>query len=115
MLTNKRIYVFVCVNKKLSGKCCSMFNSEHVYESLKEKLNKKRYLLKDKSVKIVKTSCLGQCSAGPNIYIVPHNVWYTYSCPEDIEELIDLCLIKGQQAVRLINKKVFFNQIETNK
>ncbi|MBA2649252.1 MAG: NAD(P)H-dependent oxidoreductase subunit E [Legionella sp.] len=100
-------HVFVCVNKKNHGKCCSAFNSESIYEFLRGELNRKQELLKNrKRVKVTKTSCLGRCAVGPNILISPDNIWYTFTSMDDIHEIIDKHLIQGQLVERLINKGV---------
>ena len=84
-----------------------MFDSERICEYFKEELNRKRHLLKHKNrIKVVKTSCLGQCAYGPNIFIIPDNIWYTFSSLEDIDELINVHFIRGEKVIRLINKGI---------
>ena len=97
-------HIFVCINKKVKGKCCALFNADLIYEYLREELNHKRHLFKDRNrVKAVKTSCLGQCAVGPNIFISPDNIWYTFSRIEDINEIVDVHFICGEKVNRLIN------------
>jgi (2Fe-2S) ferredoxin len=107
MINTQKIYLFICINKKIEKKCCALFNSEYIADYLKEKINAKRHLFKNHThVKVVKTSCLGKCAIGPNIFIIPDNIWYTFSCIEDIDELIDLHFIQGKKATRLVNTKM---------
>lgn len=100
-------HILTCINKKEKGKCCALFNTERVYEFLREEINRKRHLFKDpKKVKAVKTSCLGQCAFGPNIFIIPDNIWYTFSCIEDVIEIVDTHFIQGKRVERLINSRI---------
>ena len=100
-------HMFICVNQKIKGKCCADFNSENIFEHIKkyialnrEKINKRGRL------KIVKTSCLGQCAVGPNLYITPDNIWYTFSNIKDIHEIIENQIIHGIKVDKLINKGI---------
>lgn len=104
---NTIIRIFVCVNQKAKGKCCAMFNSNTVYEYLKQEINKKHHLFVCGNIKVVKTSCLGFCTKGPNIFISPDNSWYTFSSIEDINEMINLRLIQGHRVEQLINKGIY--------
>jgi len=84
-----------------------MFGTPHTFEHLRQELNRKREFMQNKGrIKVVKTSCLGQCANGPIIFIVPDNIWYTFSCIEDIDELIDCHFIKGKIAKRLVNSRI---------
>jgi len=101
------VHVFICLNKKIKGKCCSMYDTDEIFEYLRSTLTQKKNLLKNKkNIKIVKTSCLGKCAFGPNIYIVPEGIWYTFSNIEDIDEIINKHLINGEKVLRLINKGI---------
>ncbi|EKD74094.1 MAG: ferredoxin 2fe-2s protein [uncultured bacterium] len=103
-LVRERTHIFICTNRKAQGKCCALYDSEKIFEYFKAELNRKYDLLdKTKRIKVVKTSCLGQCAFGPNIFIVPDNIWYRFSTLSDIDELIDTHLIQGKLVERLIN------------
>ena len=100
------------LNKKSNGKCCALFQSDSIYEYLRQVVNQRRHLFKDnKRVKVVKTSCLGQCAIGPNIFIVPDNIWYTFSCIEDIDDFINIHFIQGKIVDRLINHGIYYEYI----
>lgn len=97
-------HVFVCTNQKTKGKHCASFNAEAAFNQLREAFNTKRHLfINRKRVKVVKTSCLGQCAAGPNIFISPDNIWYTFSSLADLHELIDVHFVQGKTVERLLN------------
>lgn len=98
-------HIFIWTNRKSSGKGCAAFDSEAVFEYLKQIINNKAHLFKDEiRVKVVKTSCLGRCKLGPNLFISPDNIWYTFNSIDDIDELIDTHFIKGEVLKRCLHK-----------
>lgn len=100
------VHVFICTNQRKKGKCCAAFSAESVFNCLRSEINTKRKQITGNRIKAVKTSCLGQCAAGPNIYIASDDIWYTYSSLEDVSEIVDVHFIKGERLERLINKGV---------
>ncbi len=48
-----------------------------------------------------KSGCLGRCSVGPVLVVYPEGTWYTYDSKDDIEEIIQEHLIKGNEVDRL--------------
>jgi sirohydrochlorin cobaltochelatase len=107
MNTPTQTLIFICNNKKLKGKCCFNDATPDIYNYIRAKLNQNRDMIKQRSsIKVVKTSCLGQCGFGPNIYISPDNIWYRYSCVHDIDEIIDTHFMQQRVASRLINKGI---------
>ena len=108
MTTEDCMHIFICTNQKLHGKCCADAGAESMYDYFKTELHRKKELLTyTQRVKVVKTSCLGWCTAGPNIFIAKENLWYTFSNKEDIDEIIDEHFIKGKKVARLINKAIY--------
>ncbi|MBI2889251.1 MAG: (2Fe-2S) ferredoxin domain-containing protein [Nitrospirae bacterium] len=77
--------IFVCINERPPGQdSCGGRNSRPLQEALKAHVREKGLA---KKVRITRTLCLGQCAIGPNIAIMPDNVWYHHATPEDIEEI----------------------------
>lgn len=106
-MNDEIVHVLVCVNKKATGKCCAMYDSEKTFDHLKAELNKKRTLFTvNYRVKAVKTSCLGQCGFGPHIFIPLDNLWYTFSSLKDVDELIVTRFIHGEIPHHLINTNI---------
>jgi (2Fe-2S) ferredoxin len=101
-------YIFICANQKAEGKkCCAAAGAEEIYLYLKSELIKICDVIKDtRRIKAVKTSCLGHCAFGPNIYIVPDNIWYSYVNKEDVDEIIQKHFVLDQKAERLINTNI---------
>lgn len=97
-------HIFICVNQKSPKKCCAQGDAEEIFLYFKEALQKALpQLAPNQRYKVVKTSCLGQCAAGPNIYIVPDNIWYTYANRADIDRIIQQHLIEQKPVEHLIN------------
>lgn len=89
------ILIFICNNFKSTSKCCANANAEILFESLRRFINQKinEFDYKTK-IKVVKTGCLGRCAAGPNLFIAPDNIWYTYSNVEDALNMISLYIFE---------------------
>mgnify|MGYP000650306246 CR=1 FL=1 len=100
-------HIFICVNQKIQKKCCAEANAEEIFLYFKEALQKALPQLNAKErYKVVKTSCLGHCAVGPNIYIVPDGIWYTYSSTTDIDRIIQQHLIEKKPVEDLINRNI---------
>ena len=76
--------VLVCGNIRTDGRisCGPQGGSEY-----KDKLNE---LCKAKNlpVRVVQSSCLGQCDFGPNIMISPDNLWLSGVTENDLESIV---------------------------
>jgi (2Fe-2S) ferredoxin len=46
--------------------------------------------------------CLGFCSAGPLMVVYPDGVWYRPTTTEDIDEIVESHLKRGQRVDRLV-------------
>ena len=44
---------------------------------------------------------MGRCDEGPVIVVYPEGVWYTYVDEEDLDEIIEEHLLKGNVVKRL--------------
>lgn len=56
-------------------------------------------------MRVSQSGCLGRCNNGPNLLIYPDGVWYTFANQADIDEIIEVHLLKGQIVERLISYK----------
>ena len=52
-------------------------------------------------VRINKAGCLDRCEEGPVVVIYPQGTWYTYVDNEDIDDIIDRHIVKGETVDRL--------------
>lgn len=99
-----RRHVFVC-----SGKSCSAIGSAEVKKTFEEELEKRnlRYGKESKgrnpNGSIVLTDCgsVGFCSIGTAVLVYPEGVWYAQVRAEDVPELIEEHLEKGNVVKRL--------------
>lgn len=100
-------YVLLCCNQKVKGKCCNLFGATEAFNYFKKQLAAASDKLDPlKKVRVLKTSCLGACAYGPNIYIQSDNVWYTYNSLEDIDIIIKTHLVEGGLVHHLINQDI---------
>ena len=53
-------------------------------------------------MRINNAGCLDRCEQGPVMVIYPEETWYTYIDNEDLDEIIEKHLLKGQKVFRLL-------------
>ena len=79
--------IFVCCNEREPGEAaCANRGSVELHKTLKEYVKSKG--LKDR-LRVTRSLCLGQCEKGPNICVMPDNVWYHDVKTADIPAIID--------------------------
>ncbi len=81
-------YIFVCENKRPEGDCCSEAGAK-IRELLKEKV-KQRGL--SKKIRVSRSGCLDVCSEGPNVLLMPDNIWFKRVTENDLEEILMVSL-----------------------
>jgi (2Fe-2S) ferredoxin len=52
-------------------------------------------------VKLIPSGCLGPCSEGVTICVMPDNVWYGKVKPLDVAEILDKHVLAGDKAVKI--------------
>lgn len=77
-------YIFVCENKREEGDCCGP-ESERLRELLKKAV---KDLGLEASIRVSRTGCLDVCSEGPNVLLMPDNVWFKGVREEDIPNIL---------------------------
>jgi len=95
-------HIFVCVNERPPGHpkgCCLEKGSAEVRDSIKAEL-KKRGL--SPTVRANNAGCLDACEFGVTIVIYPEGVWYGGVKKDDIAEIIERTVIKGEIIERLL-------------
>jgi len=96
-----RYHVFVCENRRDPSDprgCCAARGGEAVREALKAEL--KRRGLKG-TVRANAAGCLDACATGPSMVVYPEGVWYGRVTPEDVPEIVDRHLLRGEPVERL--------------
>ena len=94
-------HVFFCTNQRdPPDKCCADAGAADMQAYAKGRI--KALGLNGKgSVRVNKAGCLDRCEEGPCLVVYPDNVWYTYVDREDIDEIIDRHILKGEIVERL--------------
>ena len=95
-------HLFFCTNNRASGKrCCAQSGAEDIREYAKKALKRLGHhgagLIRANS-----SGCLGRCEEGPVLVIYPEGVWYSYKTYNDIDEIIERHLLKGERVDRLL-------------
>jgi len=101
LISRYKHHIFVCLNKREPGDprgCCAASGSEDLFDLLKEQVSGRG--LKG-TVRVNRAGCLDACSFGPSVVIYPQAVWYTIRSKEDVNEILDRHIIKGEVITRL--------------
>ncbi|HOF21977.1 MAG TPA: NAD(P)H-dependent oxidoreductase subunit E, partial [Bacteroidales bacterium] len=93
-MAKERIQIMVC-----GGTGCTGDQGEALLDNLKLELEANAL---ENSVNVVKTGCMGLCSMGPNIKILPDNIIYTGVRPDDAREIVSEHIMKGRRIERLL-------------
>jgi len=94
-------HVFFCTNQREPGDaCCNNHGANAMRNYAKDRI-KALGLNKPGSVRINSAGCLERCDKGPVLVIYPQGVWYTFVDQEDIDEIIDRHILKGEIVERL--------------
>ena len=100
-MPKRQYYVFLCVNERPPENpkgCCTSRGSAAVRERFAEALTREG--LRDR-VRLVRTSCLDNCSKGPTMVVYPDDVWYQGVQAEDVDEIVESHLKSGRPVERL--------------
>ncbi len=94
-------HVFFCTNQREEGQpCCGKFDARKMRDHAKQRM-KELGLHGPGETRINLAGCLGRCEHGPVLVVYPEEVWYTYVDREDIDEIIEQHLVKGEIVERL--------------
>lgn len=94
-------HIFFCLNQRDNGEtCCSDYDANAAFERCKA-LVKAAGLAGPGQVRVNKAGCLDRCSAGPVAVVYPEAVWYSYVDANDIDEIVESHLRRGQVVQRL--------------
>ncbi len=78
-------HLLVCENERETGACCGKKDSGALREALKKRV--KELGLSDR-IRVSRTGCLDVCDEGPNILLMPDNVWFKCVELQDLSEII---------------------------
>jgi (2Fe-2S) ferredoxin len=95
-------HIFFCLNDRDKGeKSCAHDGAQAAFEHCKSRA-KKRGLVGPGKVRVNKSGCLDRCAGGPVAVVYPEGVWYTYVDKDDIDEIVDSHLDRGEVVTRLL-------------
>ena len=78
-------YIFVCENERPEGDCCNVAGQK-LREHLKQQV-KKRGLAAE--IRVSRAGCLDVCREGPNVLLMPDNIWFRQVSEKDIETILN--------------------------
>jgi len=77
--------LFVCCNEREPGEdACANRGSSQLQKDLKAMVKAKG--LQDR-VRVSRAMCFGLCSEGPNVCVMPDNIWYHRVGPADLRDI----------------------------
>jgi NADH:ubiquinone oxidoreductase subunit F (NADH-binding)/(2Fe-2S) ferredoxin/Pyruvate/2-oxoacid:ferredoxin oxidoreductase delta subunit len=91
-----KVYCLIC-----GGTGCHATGSIAVKDALVQEITDKGL---DGKVKVVETGCNGFCAMGPILVVHPGDIFYQKLTTDDVPELVETQLIKGQPVERLLYK-----------
>lgn len=98
-------HVFFCTNQRENGEmCCNNHGATDMRDYCKQRVKAMGDRIAG-NVRINSAGCMGRCERGPTVVIYPEAVWYTYAGREDIDEIVDRHLAKGEVVDRLLIDK----------
>lgn len=98
-------HVFVCTNDRGEGAkrpSCARRGSEKLRDYMKAQARAAGV----GSVRINASGCLDRCELGCTLVIYPEGVWYHYDTREDLDEIIESHLQRGERVERLLLQTV---------
>jgi (2Fe-2S) ferredoxin len=104
-MSHFKYHVFFCTNQRETGEmCCNNHGACDMRDYAKQRVKALGEEISGK-VRINTAGCLDRCDKGPVIVIYPEATWYTYVDQEDIDEIVDRHLVKGEIVDRLLIDK----------
>lgn len=90
----KERQVLVC-----RGTGCESQKANIIYSNLQQELEKAGL---SGSVEVKFTGCHGFCQQGPTLMVMPAGTFYCNVTPDDVSEIVDMDLVKGEPVERLL-------------
>jgi NADH-quinone oxidoreductase subunit F len=88
----------ICI-QQCRGMGCTAAGGDKVTEIFEDLIKKKGL---DSKINIVRTGCLGPCEMGPTVIVNPGDILYVRVKPEDVQEIFDKHIMKGEVVERLV-------------
>ena len=95
-------HIFFCLNQREGGEaCCADRNAQAAFDRCKSAV-KARGLAGPGGVRVNKAGCMDRCAGGPVAVVYPEAVWYTFVDHDDIDEIVERHLARGEVVERLV-------------
>ena len=95
-------HIFFCLNERKNGEdACAKHDAQAGFDRCKSRV-KEAGLAGPGRVRVNKAGCLDRCAGGPVAVVYPEGVWYTFVDADDIDEIVDSHLVKGEVVERLV-------------
>ena len=95
-------HIFFCLNQRENGEnACAQHGAQAAFDRCKSRV-KAAGLTGPGGVRVNKAGCLDRCAGGPVAVIYPEAVWYSFVDQDDIDEIVDSHLAKGEVVERLL-------------
>ncbi len=98
---HKEYQILVC-----GGTGCHSSQGDEIKELLEEKVKEKGL---DDHVQVIFTGCFGLCESGPNVVVYPEGVFYSHVTLEDVEEIVEEHIKKGNIVRRILFKEALID------
>jgi len=95
-------HIFVCINERAAGHpkgCCKHRGGDKVRDKFKRELTARGI---KSLVRANKAGCLDQCAFGVVVVVYPEQVWYGGVTVDDVPEIIERHIIRGEYVQRLM-------------
>ena len=95
-------HIFFCLNERTNGEAsCAQHDAQGAFEHCKARIKAER-LAGPGGVRVNKAGCLDRCAGGPVAVVYPDETWYTYVDRQDIDEIVERHLKRGEVVDRLL-------------
>jgi len=102
MMSHYDHHLFFCTNLREDGSsCCGRQGAQKLRDYAKQQC---KSIPKEKSIRVNSAGCLNRCDHGPVLVIYPEAVWYRYIDKQDVDEIIECHLNRGEIVERLLVK-----------
>lgn len=95
-------HIFFCLNQRDNGESsCAQQGAQAAFDHCKKQV-KAAGLAGPGGVRVNKAGCLDRCAGGPVAVVYPDETWYTFVDHQDIDEIVDAHLRRGEPVARLM-------------
>ena len=96
-----RKHVFVCLNERPPDAPrgdCTRKGAPGLLKKFKAALQARGL---DEEIRANKAGCLDNCANGCSVVVYPDGVWYGHVTEDDVEEIVETHLVRGEPVKRL--------------